>query len=418
MKFFITSIGTRGDVEPFLAIGEILSKRGHDVVFAFSEQFKDIIPEKALFFPISAEIMQLINSREGRIIMGKASILKKIKALFVLHKKGKHINEDIAIEHEKAVSDFNPDVIIHNPKCSYPIIWSLSTGKDNIIVSPVPYVMYPVKNHPHVGINRNLGIVLNKLSYKLSNFGLVKTIYDVQKTQVTQSKFSMKEIRKALFNRKMIFSITPHLFNKPDYWPEHVQIFGYHERNKIMNWTPSAEIEKFLNKHSKVLFLTFGSMFNSNPNEISELFYDVLSKLNIPCIVNTASGGLMVIEKFKFKSNFFFVEQIPYEWIFQRVYAVIHHGGSGTTHMGIKYGLSTLIIPHIIDQYGWNNLINKNGFGPKGVSIKKLSEEKITHLIKDLYENKNYKNTVKKVSRTMKNAHFEEKLYEFIMTCK
>lgn len=416
MKFFITSIGTRGDVEPFLAIGEILSKRGHDVAYAFSEQFENIIPKKALFYPLTPEIMELINSREGRIVMGKASVFKKIKALLYLHQKGKIINKEIVIEHQKYVSNFNPDVIIHNPKCSYPVIWNLKTNKDNIIVSPVPYVMYPVKNHPHVGINRNLGHILNKLTYKLSNFGLVNTIYVAQKTLEHQPKCSMKTICKALFHRKLIFSITPQLFNRPDSWPKHVQILGYHERNTSMNWRPSAKIKKFLNNHAKILFLTFGSMFNSNPNEISNLFYDALIKLNIPCIINTASGGLLPLEKYRSEPKLLFVKQIPYEWIFKRVYAVVHHGGSGTTHMGLKYGLPSLIIPHIIDQYSWNKLVHKNKFGPKGISIKKLSKDNITPLIKDLYENETYKHAVNYASKTMNNTKLEDELYAFIVS--
>jgi UDP:flavonoid glycosyltransferase YjiC (YdhE family) len=415
MKFFITSIGTRGDIEPFLAIGEILSNRGHVVAYAFSKQFGDIISPGALFYPISAEILELINSAEGRTVMGKAGVFKKIKALFVLYKKGKTINQDIALEHQKAIDDFEPDVIIHNPKCSYPVVWSLQTGKDNIIVSPVPYVMYPVKNHPHVGINKNLGQVLNKLSYKLSNFGLIKTIYDVQKLLRIRDKYSKQEIKKAVFKSKLIFSITPQLFKRPNYWPENVQILGHHERNKIIDWTPNTEIIDFLKAHSKILFLSFGSMYNSSPQEISEIFYAVIHKLKIPCIVNTASGGLMPIEKYKSDDKFLFMEQIPYEWIFKRVYGVIHHGGSGTTQMALKNGLASLIIPHIIDQYGWNNLIHKNGFGPKGISINNISSRRLIKLISSLYQESRFKLEAEKIAEKMNGNDLETELHDFIM---
>lgn len=415
MKFFITSIGTRGDIEPFLAIGEILSRRGHEVAYSFSEQFREIIPKKSKSYPLPSEILELINSKEGRLVMGKAGVFKKIKALLVLHKKGQNVNKDIAIDHEKAINDFEPEKVIHNPKCSYPIVWSLNSNKENIIVSPVPYVMYPVKHHPHVGINKNLGHFFNQLTYKLSNFGLTKTIYGIQKDLITtKDRFSKKDIRKELFKTKLIFSIAPQLFKRPDYWPKHVQVLGYHERDKIMTWKPSADLEKFLDEHSKILFLTFGSMFNSNPTETSELLYEVISKLKIPCIVNRASGGLMTLEKFETNPNFLFVNNIPYEWIFQRVYAVIHHGGSGTTHMALKYGKPTLIIPHIIDQFGWNNLIHKHGFGPLGISINKIDAKSLTRLIMDLYKNEEYKKNTEKVALEMAKNNLESKLYNFI----
>lgn len=414
MKYLLTSIGTRGDIEPFLAIGEILSKQGHEVGYAFSEQYKDIMPEKALFYPISAKIMQLINSTEGRIVMGRANIFEKLKALFFLYKEGKIINQDIAKEHERAILDFNPEVVIHNPKCSYPVIWSLETERINIIVSPVPYVIYPVDDHPHIGINRNLGQFLNKLTYKLSNFGLIKTIYDTQNEIVQRQKFSKKQIRTALFERKLFFSISPQLFKRPAEWPKHVQVLGYHERNKIMNWTPNSEIINFLNAHPKVLFLTFGSMVNSSPEGISEMFYHVILKLGLPCIINTASGGLTALETFKLQPNFLFVDQIPYEWIFPKVHAVIHHGGSGTTQMALKYGLPSLIIPHIIDQYVWNDLIFKYKLGPKGISINNVKPEILTDLILSVYKNNNYKFNAQQMASKMKDKTLESRLVNFI----
>lgn len=108
MKFLITSIGTRGDIEPFLAIGEILSNRGHEVAYSFSEQFDEIVPKTSTFYPLTPKILELINSKEGRLVMRKANIFRKIKALFMLYKKGQHVNKKIALQHEKAIHDFEP----------------------------------------------------------------------------------------------------------------------------------------------------------------------------------------------------------------------------------------------------------------------------------------------------------------------
>ena len=41
MKIILAAIGTQGDVEPFLAIGKLLTEKGHKVICAFSEQFRD-----------------------------------------------------------------------------------------------------------------------------------------------------------------------------------------------------------------------------------------------------------------------------------------------------------------------------------------------------------------------------------------
>ncbi|PKG42867.1 glycosyltransferase, partial [Psychroflexus sp. MES1-P1E] len=308
-----------------------------------------------------------------------------------------------------------PDIIVHNAKCNYPVIWGMKNKKRTVLVSPVPYFMYYVQGHSHIGFNKNFGTFINKLTYRLSNYGLVKTIYDSQKSIPEKLSISKKQIKENLFKKDLVYTISPSLFQRPNYWNENVQVSGYHERSKTINWEPSQELLDFLNNHNKVLFLTFGSMINSFPRETSSLIYNELNKLKIPVIVNTASGGLIKIDKFALNENFFFVNQIPYDWIFNRVYGVIHHGGSGTTNSALKYGCVTLIIPHIIDQFGWNNLISKLGAGPKGISINKLKKDKLNTLIYDLYNRKHYLKTANEISQKMKDEKLEDKLYKDII---
>ena len=59
------------------------------------------------------------------------------------------------------------------------------------------------------------------------------------------------------------------------------------------------------------------------------------------------------------------------------MYATIHHGGSGTTHMALKYGCASMIIPHIIDQFTWNKIIHEKGLGPLGMKVSKLTTAKL-----------------------------------------
>ena len=415
MKIFLTSIGTRGDVEPFLAIGEKLYQKGHEVVFAFPEQFSKLIPESYIFYALSPKIIELIESNEGRMVMGKASLVLKLKALRYLYKEGVKVNKELLKEQYITIKNENPDIIIHNVKCNYPLLWSMKYNKKTFLVSPVPYFIHYVKNHSHIGFNKDFGKFINKLTYRISNFGLVKTIYDAQKNIPEDYSFSKKQIRETLFAQELIYTISTSLFKRPDSWEDNVQVMGYHERHKTMNWKPDEHLTHFLEANDKVLFLTFGSMVNSFPQETSELIYQELNRLKIPTIINTASGGLIEINDYTQHKNFHFVEDIPYDWIFDKVYGVIHHGGSGTTHTALKYGCASLIIPHIIDQFAWINIISKLGAGPRGISINKLKSENLNRLISDLYTNKKYKDSAIEISKNMKQEQLENKLYEHIL---
>ena len=414
MKILLTSIGTRGDIEPFLAVGALLEKNGHTIVYSFPKQFATIVPETAVFHPLSPKVIELIESKEGQIVMGKASLWKKAKALFRLYREGKIINNELIEEQFQTVNKENPDLIIHNQKCSYPPLWALTNNKRTILLSPVPFFIHYVQGHAHLGFNRNLGSFLNKMTYRLSNFGLAKTVYDGQKVLHISKRLSRAEIRDYLLVNKIMFTISPALFPRPEYWPKNAQVVGYHERSKEVQWTPDTSVQNFLSIHDKVIFLTFGSMVNSNPEEISTQLYRVLDELKIPTIVNTASGGLLELNAFKKNENFLFVRNIPYEWILKKVYAVIHHGGSGTTQSALKNGCPTLILPHIIDQFAWNRLIDKLELGPKGISINKVTISKLRGLIDDLYNTEEYKRNAQKLGQSLSKEELEEKLLEFV----
>ena len=112
---------------------------------------------------------------------------------------------------------------------------------------------------------------------------------------------------------------------------------------------------------------------------------------------------------------FYFVNRIPYDWILPKVYAAMHHGGSGTTHLSVKYGCASLIVPHIIDQFLWNNIIHNKGLGPKGVSVQKLSKSKLAPLMKDLWQNEAYKTTAKNVGKRMLEEDHSKELVDFIV---
>ena len=413
MKIFMTSVGTRGDIEPFLAVAELLRKQGHNIVYCFPIQFKHLLPEDNTFYPLSAEFLELIDSKEGSTVMGNANLLKKGKALFSLYRRGKKVSKIIAEEHVVALQTERPDMIIQHPKCAVPFLWHLKYQTKILTYSPVPYVLHPVKNHPHIGWPYFNNAMYIKWSYKISKYAWIKQIYDVQTQLTIPFRFSKSEIESALFNNKFVYGVSQ-LFQKPEYWPEQVDVLGHHERVNSNKYKPSEAVLNFIKTHENILFLSFGSMINNNPKHTSTCFYKTIDELGIPCIVNTSSGGLVKIDDYVSNDKFLFLDTIPYSWLFKRIHAVIHHGGSGTTQMGIKHGLPSLIIPHIIDQFMWNRLIDEKKLGPKGVSINKVNSKNLKPLIEKLYNDANYKQNTEALAAKISAQHLDKTLIDCI----
>jgi sterol 3beta-glucosyltransferase len=96
-------------------------------------------------------------------------------------------------------------------------------------------------------------------------------------------------------------------------------------------------------------------------------------------IINTSWGGIEIKETIP--DHVHIIGDAPYDWLFDKVCAVVHHGGSGTTHSALRFGLPQLIIPHIVDQFLWMKLVHKAGFGPLGFPIKKWNKDRINDAI-------------------------------------
>jgi len=177
MKIILVSIGTRGDMEPFLSIGELLKEKGHDVICAFPEQFRNLAENLKLeFFSLGTKFIKMLDSDTGKAALGgSGSGLKKIIAYMRLAINQTEINKELVNNQYDLIESERPDRIVYNGKSIYPIIWGLNNRGKTVLVSPVPYLHY-VKNHTHVLFNSNFGTFLNKLTFSFANFGMITTV--------------------------------------------------------------------------------------------------------------------------------------------------------------------------------------------------------------------------------------------------
>ena len=418
MKAILFSLGTRGDIEPFLAVAERLHKKGHEVVCAFPVQFQKLVDEsKYEFYGLSEKFLELIEGEKAKIVLGgKGNIFQKIGAIIWMIKVSQSMQKEVITQQHDLIESKQPDIIVYNQKCIYPVIWGIKHPHKITLLSPLPCTIHATRNHASLGMGSDLGVFLNKFTYRFSNYFLFKTIKSSTKKYHKELgiKISSSLIKKHILRKEdMIYTISPSLFPKPSDWTDNVRIVGYHEKELTSDWKPSKELENFIDSHKKILFITFGSMTNPNPERKTKEILSVLTKHNIPAIINTASGGLVKAQEYP--DHVLFLDTVPYKWILPKMYAAVHHGGSGTTHTAIKYGCASMIIPHILDQYIWNDILPELNVGPKGMSIKKFSKQRFEKGVLDLLNNKEYKEKAIEIGNELLKENYEDYLLKVIL---
>ena len=122
MKIVLFSVGTRGDMEPFLAIGEILNEKGHQVICAFPEQFRHLAEASGMdFASLGSQFIELLESDAGQKAMGGASGLEQFTATLSLAKNQTAANKELVHNQFEIVQAEQPDRIIYNGKTTYPV---------------------------------------------------------------------------------------------------------------------------------------------------------------------------------------------------------------------------------------------------------------------------------------------------------
>jgi sterol 3beta-glucosyltransferase len=422
LKAVIFSLGSRGDIEPLFAIGEILKSEKWEVVYVFPGQFKELVgSEGHTFYPFTKEFIEvLLAGEQAKVITSQSgSIISRMRSLFLLARRSIQINKEVTLLQKEIIEKEKPDFVFYNQKCVYPIVWDMMNPGYGIFVHPFPCFLHRVDHHSIIGLRGggNYGKYLNRMGYTFQSFAISLAVYFSTKSfrsELSGVKINAFRIRHWLLQKaKSIYTISPALFSQPSYWPSNAKVVGHYERSKASKWWPDEELLHFLKHYKKITFITFGSISNTNPKKITDAILKVLVKHKIPAIINTSWGGLLK-PLTAFPEHIHFVNNIPYDWIFPKMYAVVHHGGAGTTHSALKYGCASLVIPHFVDQYFWSDRIYELELGPKGIPIQKLTSNKLESKMMELLDKKIYKDNAQLMAAKMECENDTEYLMKII----
>ncbi|CAK9042710.1 Sterol 3-beta-glucosyltransferase UGT80B1 (Protein TRANSPARENT TESTA 15) (UDP-glucose:sterol glucosyltransferase 80B1) [Durusdinium trenchii] len=390
-RILLMSLGSRGDMEPFLALAEELRRERSTelrLAFCFPEQFRSLASEvSSEFYGLDRAFLELMESDDvKKIIAQVGSFLSRARAFWRLFWDTKPLQQQLIRDQRQAVEAFRPDLIIFHIKCVYPILAALQLGQRVKLLCPVPCMLHPVDSEPSVGFGSPGSVWWNRLTYTLANKMMIeKAILGFGAPLCREFGFQSldrQQLEHWIFHvLPTEYAISEELFPRPSEWPEHVVMSNFRERDKTKHWAPPAEVVAFFEKHPAPLYVGFGSMINDRPKEIGQILLAVTAEMQLPVLLNAGWGGIEVEDC---PAHALLVRDIPFDWLFPRVRAVVHHGGSGTTHSALRCGRKQLIIPHLADQFMWMRLVAKANQGPMGVAIKDFTKESFQKALTDL----------------------------------
>lgn len=369
MKILILTIGSRGDVQPYVALGQGLQAAGHRVRLCTGEMFADFVADYNLGYArMDDEMVRLADSPEGRqMIEGGGNMLKAIKMV-------RPMQERMMADAWAAAQDFDPELIIYHPKTlsGYHIAEKLGIP---VILSMVLPSYTPTREFANPLINRDLGGWLNKQTYKI--MPLVSMPY-IGVINDFRQELGLAKVGR-FFNETVLpdgspvptlYGYSPHIVPRPADWPDSAAASGYWFLEAQERWTPPAGLARYLEAGPAPVYIGFGSMAGTQPERLAAAAVEALLQSGQRGLLASGWGGLSAAD---LPATIYTIEQAPHDWLFPRMAAVVHHGGSGTTAAGLRAGRPTLVCPFFGDQPFWGRRVHLLGAGPAPIPQKEIT---------------------------------------------
>ncbi|KAG6750214.1 hypothetical protein POTOM_047307 [Populus tomentosa] len=402
LQIVILIVGTRGDVQPFIAIGKRLQDYGHRVRLATHSNFREFVLTAGLeFFPLGGDPKVLAGymvKNKGFLPSGPSEVsiqrnqIKEIIYSLLPACKDPDIDSKIP---------FTADAIIANPPAYGHTHVAEALKVPLHIFFTMPWTPTSEFPHPLSHVKQSAGY---RLSYQIVDsmvwLGIRDMINDLRKkklrlrpvTYLSGSQGSDSDVPYG-------YIWSPHLVPKPKGaayrendkyrrmfvagclldWGPKIDVVGFCFLDLASNYEPPESLLKWLEAGQKPIYIGFGSLPLQEPEKMTQTIVEALEQTGQRGIINKGWGGLGNLAEPK---DFIYpLDNCPHDWLFLQCKAVVHHGGAGTTAAGLKAACPTTIVPFFGDQPFWGERVHARGLGPPPIPVDEFSLTKLVEAI-------------------------------------
>ncbi|KAJ7221581.1 glycosyltransferase family 1 protein [Mycena pura] len=405
MNIVIMIVGSRGDVQPYVALGKLLLADGHRVRIATHETFRSFVNESGLeFFNIGGNPQDLMSYmvKNPGLMPGMTSLTNGD-----IGRKREMLTEMIngcwlscQSPCRETGRTFVADAIISNPPAFAHIHCAEALGIPLLLSFTMPWSPTAAFPHPLVNIkssNAENGLT-NYLSYALADIltwqGIGDLVNNFRTRTLGLEPLSLRS-GPSLLDRVKIpwtYCMSPALVPPPEDWKNHIDVVGFYFLDLATNYTPSQDLTAFLAAGEAPVYIglakisyvvccnltsiRFGSVVVDDSATMTETIFEATKQAGVRAVVSAGWGGLGGATV---PSHIFILGNVPHDWLFdrERVSAVVHHGGAGTTAIGLAKGRPTMVVPFFGDQAFWGSMVYKAGAGPEPIPHKNLTTENL-----------------------------------------
>ncbi|MHB1355529.1 MAG: glycosyltransferase [Anaerolineae bacterium] len=382
MRIVIIASGSRGDVEPYVALGVGLQKAGHGVRLVTHENYQSFVTSYGLeFWPIAGNVQDIAGSPEMRALLDKGKFLAILSYMAKEAERGA-----VALSEAGLAACQGSDLILGGFGGLF--IGAALAEKFNIPLLLAYYIPFtPTRAYPSFTLPRTpswFGGALNRLSYHITRQVMWQS-FRAADTRARKQVLGLPTAPmlgpyKALQQQHLptIYGYSPSVIPPPSDWDADTHVTGYWFLDPPADWVAPQPLVDFLQAGPPPVYVGFGSMGNRNPEQTTALIVQALAQTRQRGIIQSGWSGLRAAS---LPDSVYMLDACPFAWLFPQVAAVVHHGGAGTTSAGLRAGVPAVVVPFFGDQPWWGQRVFDLGVGPQPIPQRKLSVERLAQAI-------------------------------------
>jgi sterol 3beta-glucosyltransferase len=383
MRITVNTFGTRGDVQPYIALGMGLQQAGHTVRIVTHQIFESFVGEHGLdLYPLHVDPRQvLLNQALSELGNNTFRITRWLEENF------SSVLRDVF----EATLTANRDTdLMLNSGLSF-AGWHVAEKLDIPALAAYVWPVTPSRHLPAA-----MGKIppawlpfkgaINYLSTKLSN----QLFFNLMLSLVNQCRIEVLDLRpmkareywpldSARGSASLIYGYSPAVIPKPSDWSENQQITGYWFLDTAEGYRPEPALLDFLADGPPPVCVGFGSMVDHERQAVNQIVIDALRETGQRGVLLSGWGELGAG---RLPDSVFRVDFVPHDWLFPRLAAVVHHGGAGTTAAGLRAGVPSVVVPLFGDQFFWGWRVQELGAGPKPIPRNELTAARLAGAIR------------------------------------
>ena len=378
MRIAIIATGSRGDVEPYIALGKGLIAVGNEVILVTHGNFKAFVQSHGVeFWPVGGNVQDVAQSDVMRELLEKGNFLAIMSQMAKAAQEGA-----VTLAKGGLAACHDVDLILGGMGGVFPgISLAAKFGLPFMQAYLVPFT--PTQSFASVLLPGQASVptqTLRRFSHHLTrqvmwqSFRKADRIARREVLEIPDAPFWGPYNSERTLGNPILYGFSPLVIPPPPDWGGDVHITGYWFLDPKTDWRPPSALMEFLEAGPPPVYVGFGSMSNRKPEETADLIVEALERSRQRGIMLSGWSGL---RKADIPDSVFMIDSIPHSWLFPRLAAVVHHGGVGTTAAGLRAGVPSVVIPFFGDQPFWGNRIAQLGVGPSPIPRKELTAQKL-----------------------------------------